>query len=282
MQYGANVVKAIEKLAKRNGYRYTRDYLRTFYPSRNIKLGCLFSSGKDSAYALWLMRKAGYPVECLITIKSRNPESYMFHTPAVELVALQAEAIGLPLVTKETAGEKEKELEDLRAAFREAKAEYDIEGVITGALWSTYQKERIERIAMEENLKVFAPLWHINQETELRLVVSNFEVIFTGISAYGLDRSWLGRTITVEDVDRLVELSKKIAKRAKRARYEDQTPPTSGGLNIAGEGGEFESLVLDGPMFTKRIVIKESEIVEEDENIARLMVKAARLVEKQD
>lgn len=282
VQYGANVVKAIEKLAKRNGYRYTRDYLRTFYPSRNIKLGCLFSSGKDSAYALWLMRKAGYPVECLITIKSRNPESYMFHTPAVELVALQAEAIGLPLVTKETAGEKEKELEDLRAAFREAKAEYGIEGVITGALWSTYQKERIERIAMEENLKVFAPLWHINQETELRLVVSNFEVILTGVSAYGLDRSWLGRRITMEDVDHLVELSKKIAKRAKRARYEDQTSPTSGGLNIAGEGGEFESLVLDGPMFKKRLVIVASEIVEEDENTARLMVKAAKLVEKQD
>ncbi len=282
VQYGSNVVKAIEKLAKRKGYRYKRDYLRTFYPSRDIKLGCLFSSGKDSAYALWLMRKAGYPVECLITIKSRNPESYMFHTPAVELVALQAEAIGLPLVTKETAGEKEKELEDLRAAFREAKAEYGIEGVITGALWSTYQKERIERVAGEENLKVFAPLWHINQETELRLVVSNFEVIFTGISAYGLDKSWLGRKITTEDVDRLVELSKKIAKRAKRARYEDQTSPTSGGLNIAGEGGEFESLVLDGPMFKKRVVIVESEIVEEDENTARLMVNAAELVEKQD
>lgn len=293
VQYGANVVKGIEKLAKRKGYRYKRDYLRTFYPSRDIKLGCLFSSGKDSVSALWLMKKAGYPVECLITIKSRNPESYMFHTPAVELVALQAEAMGLPLVTKETAGEKEKELEDLRAAFREAKAEYGIEGVITGALWSMYQKERIERIAMEENLKVFAPLWHINQETEMRLVVSNFEVIFTGISAYGLDKSWLGRKITTEDVDRLVELNKKIAKRAKRTRYEDQTSPTSAkrfdqtflkfdGLNIAGEGGEFESLVLDGPIFKKGVVIVESEIVEEDANTARLMVKAAKLVEKQD
>ena len=279
VQYGANVVKGIEKLAKRNGYRYTRDYLRTFYPARDIKLGSLFSSGEYSAYALWLMRKAGYPVECLITIKSRNPESYMFHTPAVELVALQAEAIGLPLVTKETEGEKEKELEDLRAALREAKSKYGIEGLITGSLWSRYQKERIERIAVEENLKVFAPLWHINQETELRLVVSNFEVILTGVSAYGLDRSWLGRRIMMEDVDRLVALSKKIA---KRARYEDQTSPTSGELNIAGEGGEFESLVLDGPMFKKRLEIVASEIIEEDENTARLMVKEATLAEKRD
>ena len=259
MQYGSNFLKGIEKLAKKKGYKYKKDYLRTFYPSRNVKLGCLFSSGKDSAYALWLMQKEDYPVKCLITLKSRNPESYMFHTPAVELVELQAEAIGLPLVMKETLGEKEKELEDLRAAFREAKARYEIEGVITGALWSNYQKERIERIAAEENLKVFSPLWHINQETEMRLVVTNFEVIFTGISAYGLDKSWLGRRITMEDVDWLAELDKRVK------------------INISGEGGEFESLVLDGPMFKKKLVIVESEIEEEDENTARLVVKAAKL-----
>ncbi|HJH26693.1 MAG TPA: ATP-binding protein, partial [Methanophagales archaeon] len=116
VQYGSNFLKALEKLAKKKGFRYKRDYLRTFYPSRNAKLGCLFSSGKDSTYALWLMQKEGYPVECLITLKSQNPESYMFHTPAVELVELQAEAIGLPLIMEETQGEKEKELEDLRAA----------------------------------------------------------------------------------------------------------------------------------------------------------------------
>ena len=262
MQYGSNFLKGIEKLAKKKGYRYKKDYLRTFYPSRNVKLGCLFSSGKDSAYALWLMQKGDYPVECLITLKSQNPESYMFHTPAIELVELQAEAIGMPLVMKETLGEKEKELEDLRAAFGEAKARYEIEGVITGALWSNYQKERIERIAAEENLKVYSPLWHINQETEMRLVITNFEMIFTGISAYGLDKSWLGRRITMEDVDRLAGLDKKI--------------------NISGEGGEFESLVLDGPasMFKKKLVIVKSEILEEDENTARLIVKAAKLKDK--
>ncbi len=261
-QYGSNVIKAIEKLAKLNGYRYKRDYLRSFLPARNIKLCCLFSSGKDSTYALWLMKKAGYPVECLITLKSRNPASYMFHTPAVELVAQQAEAIGLPILMKETAGEKESELDDLRAALQDAKAKYGIEGVITGALWSNYQKERIERIASEESLKVFSPLWHINQETEMRLVVSNFVVIFSGVSAYGLDKSWLGRRITLADVDRLVQLDKKVK------------------MNIAGEGGEFESLVLDGPMFNKRLAILESDIMEEDENTARLVVKKTRLEQK--
>ncbi len=288
MQYGSNFLKGIEKLAKNRGYRYKKDYLRSFYPSRNVKLGCLFSSGKDSTYALWLMLKEDYPVECLITLKSQNPESYMFHTPAVELVELQAEAIGLPLVMKETLGEKEKEMEDLRAAFREAKVRYEIEGVITGALWSNYQKERIERIAAEENLKVFSPLWQINQETEMRLVVTTFEVIFTGISAYSLDKSWLGRRIKMEDIDRLAELDKEIANRFNQtfqkfdAKHFNQTFQKFVGMNISGEGGEFESLVLDGPasMFKKRLVIVESEIEEKDENTARLVVKAAKLVEK--
>ncbi len=261
VQYGSNFLKAIDKIARHEGYRYKREYLKTLYPSRNVKLGCLFSSGKDSTYALWLMKKVGYPVACLITLKSLNPESYMFHTPAIDLAKLQAEAIGLPIIMKETEGKKEEELDDLRAALREAKQTYGIEGVITGALWSNYQKERIERIAAEEDIKVFSPLWHMNQETEMRLVVSFFDVILSGISAYGLDKSWLGRKITVADVDRLVA----------RAKYF---------LNISGEGGEFESLVLDGPLFRKRLVIMESEIEEEDENTARLVVKAARLEEK--
>jgi asparagine synthase (glutamine-hydrolysing) len=201
----------------------------------------------------------------------------MFHTPAVELVELQAEAIGVPLVMKETEGEKERELEDLRAALREAKARYGIEGVVTGALWSTYQKERIERIAREEHLMVFAPLWHMNQETELRLIVSNFEVIFTSISAYGLDKSWLGRKITTEDVAHLVDLDQRMAKHYNRNHPARRT----GGLNIAGEGGEFESLVLDGPLFKKKLVLVESEIIEEDANTARLVVKEAKLEEKQ-
>ena len=270
VQYGANVMKALEKLTKRAGYRYSRDYLRTFFPARNIRLGALFSSGKDSTFALWLMQKAGYPIECLITIKSQNPDSYMFHTPAVELSDLQAEAMGLPLITQETAGEKEKELEDLRAALRAAKQRYGIEGVVTGALWSTYQKDRIERIAGEEQLRVFSPLWHVNQETELRLAIDTFEVIFTAVSAYGLDRSWLGRLITAADVDRLVALNEQLANYGRRAA----------GLNIAGEGGEFESLVLDGPLFTKRLVITESEIREEGEYTARMVVKKAVLQEK--
>ncbi|MFC1742061.1 diphthine--ammonia ligase [Nanoarchaeota archaeon] len=262
-QYGSRFDKAIEKLAKKRGFSSKSAYLDTFY-SRNPSLGVMFSSGKDSAYALWTMMKQNYPVRCLITMKSSNPDSYMFHTPNIDLASLQAKAINVPIVVEETAGEKEKELDDLKRAILRAKLEYGIEGVVTGALYSQYQRERIEKICDSLGLKVFSPLWHMDQEKEMRqLIAEGFEVVLGSVAAEGLDKSWLGRRLSGSDVDKLVALKSKI------------------GLNVAGEGGEFESLVLDGPMFSKRVVVDEVEVVEESENVARWVVKKASLVKKE-
>ncbi|MBR9676568.1 diphthine--ammonia ligase [Candidatus Woesearchaeota archaeon] len=256
-QYGSGFDKAITKLAKKNGFKYKADYLNSFLPKQ--KYGALFSSGKDSTYALYLAQQK-YDVNCLITIKSSNPDSYMFHTPNINLTSLQAKALGIPLIEQKTSGKKESELKDLKTVLQRAKKEYQLEGIITGALFSNYQRERIEKIASELNLKVYSPLWHKDQATEMREVINTgFKIIFSSIAAYGLDKSWLGRVITLEDVTKLEELNKKI------------------GINIAGEGGEFESLVLNGPNFKKELSIKESEIIEEDENTAKLIVKKAVL-----
>ncbi len=86
-----------------------------------MKLGVLFSGGKDSTLALHLAAEKEQ-VACLITLVSRNPESYMFHTPNIEVTVLQAEALGLPMVSVETEGKKEEELADLERAIAEAKS----------------------------------------------------------------------------------------------------------------------------------------------------------------
>ena len=262
-QYGSRFDKAITKLTKRAGCRSKTEYLKRFYSNTNLKLGVLFSSGKDSNYALQIMQEQNYSIECLITIKSENPHSYMFHTPNIDLARLQAEAMELPLIEQVTKGEKEIELEDMKKAILQAKEEYDIEGVITGALYSNYQRERIERICDGLGLKVFSPLWHIDQETEMReLLKQGYEFIFSSIAAYGLDKTWVGRKIAEKDVDRLVQLNEKI------------------GLNIAGEGGEFESFVLDAPMYKKKIEIKGYDVVELDEYTAKVVITDAVLVGK--
>lgn len=258
-QYGSRFDHGIEKLAKRQGLSKS-EYLKS-YRKENVRLGVLSGSGKDSIYALHIMERQNYPVLCLISLVSRNPESYMFHTPNVGLAKLQAEALGIGHIEQKTEGIKEKELEDLEKALRSAKEVYQIEGVVTGALYSNYQRERIEGVCDRVGLKIFSPLWHIDQEEEMRKVVRDFDIVFSSVAAYGLDSSWLGRKITQTDVDRLVQLDKKI------------------GINIAGEGGEFESLVLDGPLFEKKIKIDDFEIIEE-KNSARMVVKSARLVDK--
>ncbi len=227
-----------------------------------MKLGALISTGKDSLFAMY---KAGKDNEitCLITVQSSNPDSYMFHTPSVELAKYQAEALELPLVMVQTKGEKEKELEDLKKAIVEAKEKYGIEGVTTGALFSQYQKERIEKICAELGIKAVSPLWHMEQYKEMKeLIKAGFEFIFTKVAAEGLDKSFLGKVIGTEQLEELRLLNEKTK------------------FNIAGEGGEFESLVLDMPLFKKKLVIEESEVKEIDKNTAELVIKKVKLVDK--
>lgn len=263
-QYGSRFDKAIGKLAKKGGYRTKTEYLKQFYDQPNLKLGVLFSSGKDSNYAMHVMQQQNYSIECLITIKSQNQDSYMFHTPNIDLARLQAEAMGMPLIEELTKGEKEKELDDMKNAIIRAKNEFGIEGIITGALYSNYQRERIEKVCDELGLKAFSPLWHIDQEKEMhQLLDIGFEFIFSSVAAYGLNKSWVGRIIEKKDIDKLVKLNEKI------------------GLNVAGEGGEFESFVTDGPMYHKKIEIREMEVIERDEYTAKVVITNAVLVDKE-
>ncbi len=230
-QYGAKSMELLRKLAAKN--KTNINALLSQHYSKNIPLAALYTGGKDSAYALYLMKMRNYDVRCLITIKSTNKDSYMYHTPQIDAVDGHARRMELPLISQKTSGEKEKELVDLEAAIKEAISKHGIEGVITGALYSDYQRMRIERICDKLGVRVFSPLWHIDQEMHMRrLIKDGFKFIFTSVAAEGLDKTWLNREISEKDMDALVKLNKKY------------------GLNIAGEGGEFESLVTDCPLFT--------------------------------
>src|SRR3989338_5158781 len=262
-QYGSSFDKAIEKLAKQNGFKLKSEYLDRFLPKKIMKLGVLFSSGKDSNYALHIMKNQNYDIACLITIKSKNPASYMFHTPNINIAKLQAEALQIPLIEQITEGEKEEELKDLKKAIEKAKEEYKIEGLVTGAIFSTYQRDRIEKICDELGLKIFSPLWHMEQEKEVMAIINNrFDVIIGSIAADGLSKEWLGKKIDNEMIEKLKTLHEKNK------------------INIAFEGGEAETLVLDAPLYKKKIKIEEYEIVMENEYTGRFVVKKAKLVGK--
>ncbi len=182
-------------------------------------------------------------IVCLISIISKNKESYMFHTPNIELTKMQAECIGLPLIQKETEGEKETELSDLKDAIEDARDKFSIEGIVTGAVKSVYQTERIQKICDNVGLKCLNPLWHIDEEKFLKdLVSGGFKVMISGVFAYPLDRKWLGKIIDDEVIADLLKL---------REKYK---------VSPAGEGGEIETTVMDAPFFKKRLEIIDSKI----------------------
>lgn len=202
------------------------------------KVTVLFSGGKDSCMSAYLARKEGHEIMCLITMDSENPESYMFHTPSIKKTKYQAKVMNLPLIVKKTKGEKEKELKDLEIAIREAKKRYKINGVVSGALASNYQKSRIETICKKLKLKSLTPLWHKNEFSYLNEIIKNkFQVIITAVSAYPLNASWLGREIDAKFIANIHEMCKKYK------------------IHPVGEGGEFETFVLDCPLFERPLKV---------------------------
>ena len=205
-----------------------------------MKVGILFSGGKDSVYATYLAKK-DHDVGCLITLDPSREDSYMFHFPNLRWTALQASTMHVPQITVPTEGEKEVELQDLSKALKVAKDEYSIDGVFTGALASVYQKSRVERVCAELGLQSFSPLWQIDPRTHLlNIIRDGFDALITGVAALGLDEGWLGRRLDTEMVEELVELQRKH------------------GMHAALEGGEGETFVLDCPIFEERIEITSS------------------------
>jgi asparagine synthase (glutamine-hydrolysing) len=230
-QYGSNFDKAIDRLAKDNNYDHKQEYLNSFKEKPNRKLVALTSGGKDSNAALYRMQRRNNEISCLLTLRSENKESYMFDSKkSKNHLEEQASQLETPLIVQETEGEKEEELEDLREGLKKAIDQYNVEGVVAGALASTYQRDRIDQVAEKLGLKDFTPLWQENQENYMRwLVNEGFKVEITDFAAHGLTEEWVGKVLDEESVEELIESSKEY------------------GFHAAGEGGEYETKVVGFP-----------------------------------
>jgi len=221
-----------------------------------MKLAVLFSGGKDSCYSAYLAKQAGHDLICLISVFSENKESYMFHTPSIEKVKTQAEVMNLPLIIQKTKGKKEEELKDLKKVIKKVKDKYKIEGIVTGALHSVYQASRIQKICNELDLECINPLWHKKEIEYLNELVKNkFKIIIIAVAAYPLDKSWLGREIDKKFIEEVKELKEKYK------------------IHPAGEGGEFETFVLNCPLFKKELKIKSFKDFKEGEYSFRREIK---------
>lgn len=226
-----------------------------------MKLGALFSGGKDSCLAIY-RAKTYHEVVCLINLMPKSVESRLFHFPNAWVTRFQAEAMELPIIQLETGDEEEEEIMDLFKALKIAIERFNIKGVVTGVVRSNYQASRIRRLCDKLGLQCFNPLWLKEPEEILNEVLEEgFIAMITGVFAYPLDESFLGKIITENLARKLLDMSR---------RYN---------FNAVGEGGEIETTVLDGPIFKKKIEIIDYEICYKDYS-GMFLIRNLRLVPK--
>ncbi|MFB6135971.1 MAG: diphthine--ammonia ligase [Halobacteriaceae archaeon] len=228
----------------------------------------LFSGGKDSSWALYRALETGRDVRRLVTVHPEG-DSYMYHVPATRLAGLAAESVGVPLVDVEpgdmgaaaatdSGAQGDAELEPLEAAL--ADLDLTVTGVTAGAVASEYQTGRIRGMCERLGCELFAPLWQRDpRELAEAMLAAGFEIRVVQVAAYGLDESWLGRTLDREALAELEELNEEY------------------GVHLLGEGGEFETLVTDAPHMDRPIELEYETVWEDDRGRGHLRVTDARL-----
>ncbi len=225
-----------------------------------MTFAAISSGGKDSTLAIFRALKKGMVLRYVISIVPSNPESYMFHFPNAGIARTHAELMGVPAVVKETPGMKEEELRELEEAIESVRDR--IGAVSVGAVESVYQKARVKAICDKMGMEMFAPLWHRKPKELWEECLDNgFKIMIVGVGCEGLGKEWLGRIIDRKALKELERLSKKHK------------------FHLGGEGGEFETTVLDCPMFSRSIKVLEGE-TKWDGTSGMFLIKEIRLVKK--
>lgn len=197
-----------------------------------MRLAALFSGGKDSTYAVQRAQERGDTVECLVTLAPASPASMLLHYPNTRLTRLQAESMKIPHVYVESGPETGMELASLHSVLGSVRQEYDVDGLVHGGIMSRFQRDAFEKVCGRVGLRMVSPVWNVDQVSYMRMLVdSRYTFIIASVSAGGMDSSWLGTAITMENLPLLEQLSERF------------------GFNISFEGGEAETLVLDCPLF---------------------------------
>lgn len=248
-----------------------------------MKFVALLSGGKDSCCNVWKCEQEGHELVCLANLcppegTGEELNSFMYQSAAHGVIPQLAECFGVPLIRQEITGSavcqdldyiqgdddtaSRDEVEDLYELLLKVGREYpEVKGVSCGAILSTYQRLRVEDVCKRLSLTPLTYLWQMDRNALLDdLCNNNFEVVLVKVAGAGL------------------EPYKHLGKKLSALRPQLHTLHHNLGLDLCGEGGEYESLVLDCPMFArtgKRLRIVSSEVLldEEDCSVGNLLIK---------
>ncbi len=224
-----------------------------------MKALCLISGGKDSWYACHVMRHMGFCIHGVVNFYSERDDSYMLHTLNAEFVRKQAEASCLKYLAFRVSGVKEVEVNEMGLVLERIVKRDGIQALVSGAIKSDYQKHRLDMICEELGIVGYAPLWHKDEDMLLRdAVASGIRFVVVRTAAEGIE-NWVGAEINESNIDEFLESLKRT------------------GVNLAGEGGEYETFVVAAPDFQRELKIVEYEI-ETDGKARNMILKKVKLI----
>jgi len=199
-----------------------------------------WSGGKDSCLDLYRALKQGYTVDVLLNFVSRDSQRCCFHGVPRGIMRMQAQALGIPLVTHPMPDAMKEYEEGFKQAVLRLK---NIQGMVFGDIYLDEHKDWVERVCGSLGVSCIEPLWN---ESTLALMEEfvdvGFKAVIVSCKSDLFGPEWIGRTI---DRGTIAEL---------RGR----------GICPCGENGEFHTLVIDGPLFGKSLELTRTETVLRD------------------
>ena len=199
-----------------------------------------WSGGKDSCLACYLALGQGYKISHLVNFVSQEFNRVSFHGTEARLIQLQSQAIGIPLLQKPTTGK------GYEQAFKEAVKSLlpnGIKGMVFGDIFLQEHRDWVERVCNDLGIEAVKPLWNKKTENVLTdFIAAGFEAIVVSARAELIDEEWVGRWVSRDFLQYL---------KAKD-------------IDICGENGEYHTLVVNGPLFKRRIEVIETRTIKRD------------------
>ncbi len=199
-----------------------------------------WSGGKDSCFAGYRALAQGYKISRLVNFISQQYQRVSFHGTEKRMIQLQSQAIGIPVLQKETTadGYEQEFKEAVRTLLPEG-----IKGMVFGDIYLDEHKEWVERVCADLGIEAIEPLWGKSTESILTgFIDAGFEAVVVGAKAELIEEEWLGRGVDRDFMNYL----------------------KSRNIDLCGENGEYHTLVVNGPLFKRRIEITESRTIKRD------------------
>ena len=200
-----------------------------------------WSGGKDGCLACNRAIADGMKVRYLANTVSDDGKRSFGHGLLAEVLKAQSEAMGIPLVQRRTdRSNYEAEFKDMLRSFKQE----GIEGGIFGDIDFNEHRQWIERVCQYAAVTPYLPLWGESQDKVLReFIDAGFESVIIAAKADMIEEEWLGQKVDMDFFNHLEKLRE------------------TKGVTLCGEAGEYHTLVVDGPLFKKRLEITESKKV---------------------